>query len=146
MFSFPAFFLLLALLLPFQTPRDSIRIHYERAEASRGRGDLGRAEAEYKAILGEAYNKLGKVSAALPDYPGSVSAFEAGSAYQPESNEALIDLAIAYFHVQKFDNALEPLNRAVSLYPNSAGAHHMLGKTYSCWESLIRPWTSFKQL
>jgi tetratricopeptide (TPR) repeat protein len=130
MFSFPPFYLLLALLLPFQTPRDSIRIHYEKAEASRGRGDLAGAENEYKAILGEAYIKLGKVSAALPNYPESVSALEAGVTYQPESDEALIDLAIAYFHVQTFDKALGPLNKAISRNPNSSAAHHMLGKTY----------------
>src|SRR4051812_23511456 len=84
MFSFPAFILLLSILLPFQTPRDSIRIHYEKAEASRGRGDLAGAESEYKAILGDAYTKLGRVSAALPNYPESVSALEAGSNYLPE--------------------------------------------------------------
>ncbi len=130
MHSGSALLLLLFLLFPIQTPRDSFQLHYEKAEALRRSGDLSAAEAEYKAILGEAYFKLGRVSAAQPNYPESVRALEAAAAYRPDSTEVLIELAIAYFHVEQYDKALDPLIKAVSKDPDSTGAHHMLGKTY----------------
>src|SRR5258705_7068673 len=130
MYSGSAFLFLLFLLLPVQTPRDSFQLHYERAEALRRSGDLVAAEAEYKTILGEAYFNLGRVSAAQPNYPESVRALEAAAVYSPDSYAVLLELAIAYFHLEQYEKALEPLSRAVDKDPNSAGAHHMLGKTY----------------
>ena len=122
--------LLLLLLFPAQTPRDSFQIHYEKAEALRRSGDLSGAEAEYKVILGEAYFRLGRVSAAQPNYPESLRALELAAAYRPDATEVLIELAIAYFHMEQYDKALNPLLKAVANDPNSAGAHHMLGKSY----------------
>jgi len=55
MYSGFALFLFLFLLHPLQAPRDSFQQHYKKAEALRRKGDLTGAEAEYKAILGEAY-------------------------------------------------------------------------------------------
>ena len=40
---------LLLLFIPYQTPRDSIRHHYENAEAERRAGKLDAAQAEYEA-------------------------------------------------------------------------------------------------
>src|SRR5258705_2751493 len=130
MYSGSAFLFLLFLLLPVQTPRDSFQIHYEKAEALRRRGDFVAAEAEYKAILAEAYFKLGKVSSAQSDFPESVRALEAAAAYRPGSYEVLVELAIADFHVEQYEKTFEPLSRAVAIEPNSPGAHHMLGKSY----------------
>jgi len=125
-----AFFLLLFLLLPVQTPRDSIQLHYEKAETLRRSGNFSAAEAEYTAILGEAYYKLGRARLAQSNYAGSVDALEAAANYNTQSDEVLIELAIAYFQTEQYDKALDPLKRVVSRTPNSAGAQHMLGKTY----------------
>ncbi|HEY6119442.1 MAG TPA: tetratricopeptide repeat protein [Pyrinomonadaceae bacterium] len=122
--------LLLLLTFPIQTPRESFQLHYEKAEALRRGGDLLAAEAEYKAILGEAYFRFGRVAAAQSDYADSVRAFEAAASFRPNINQVLIELAIAYFHVEQYEKALEPLVKAVSNDPKSAAAHHMLGKTY----------------
>jgi tetratricopeptide (TPR) repeat protein len=130
MYSGSAVLLFLFLLFPVQTPRDSFQLHYEKAEALRRSGNLAAAEAEYTTILGEAYFKLGRVSAAQPNYPEAVRALEAAATYRPGSYEVLVELAIAYFHVQQYEKALEPLSQAVTIEPDSAGAHHMLGKTY----------------
>ena len=124
-----ALFLALSLLLPVQSPRDSFKLHYEKAEALRRKGDLSAAEAEYAAILSETYYTLGKILSAEPNYPESVTALEAAAAYSPNSNEVLIDLAITYFHLEQYDKALVALNKAVSRDPRSLGARHMLGKT-----------------
>jgi tetratricopeptide (TPR) repeat protein len=130
MFSRPALFLLVFSLLPLQTSRDSIQLRYEKAEALRRAGNLGGAEAEFTALLGEAYHKLGRVRAAQTDYAAAVTALETAAGYQSGSVDVLIDLAIAYFHAERYDDALKPLQAAASRKADNAGVHHMLGKTY----------------
>jgi tetratricopeptide (TPR) repeat protein len=130
MFSSPVLLLLLLSFLPVQSSRDSIQRHYEKAEALRRAGDLSGAEAEYTALLGEAYHKLGRVRSAQTDYAAAVTALEAAGTYRPGSDEVLIDLAVAYFHAERFDEALKPLRQAASHNPNNAGVHQMLGKTH----------------
>lgn len=122
--------LLLLLLIAFQSHGESIRLHHEKAEALRRSGNLSGAEAEYTAILGEAYYKLGRVRSAQANYGAAINAFEAAVGYPPDSDELLIDLAIAYFHAEQYDKALKPLTTAASRRPSNSGAHHMLGKTH----------------
>ncbi|MGA9995888.1 MAG: tetratricopeptide repeat protein [Pyrinomonadaceae bacterium] len=121
---------LLVLLVAFQTPQDSLRQHYEAAEAHRRAGNFAAAEIEYTAILAEGYGKLGKIYSAQKNYQQAIPALESAALYRPDSQEVLIDLAIAYFDAEQYKKALEPLNRALSLNPQSTGAHHLLGKTY----------------
>ena len=52
---------LLFLLVVTPSTQDSIRRHYETAEARRRAGDLAAAEAEFTAILAEGYSRLGKI-------------------------------------------------------------------------------------
>ena len=122
--------LLFVSLLPVQGPRDSFQLHYEKAEALRSRGNLIGAEAEYAAILGEAYRQLGRVRSAQVNYAAAVNMLEAALPYQPESSDLLIDLAIAYFRAAKYETALTTLNRALVQRPNDPAIHHMLGKTH----------------
>ena len=125
-----AAFLLLVLLISPQVPRDSFQLHYERAEALRRRGDLNAAESEYKAILGEAYFKLGRIFGTQKNYPAAVTALESAVGYGPESTAVLIELAIACFQVEKYEQALAALNKVLVRDRNNAAAHHMLGKTH----------------
>jgi tetratricopeptide (TPR) repeat protein len=128
----------LLLLLPvFQSPatttppqRNTIRQHYEAAEAHRRAGELPAAEAEYAAILAEGYGKLGKIYSAGKQYREALTALESAALYRPDSEELLVDLAIAYFDTGQYRKALEPAGRAVALNARSVGAHHMSGKTY----------------
>jgi tetratricopeptide (TPR) repeat protein len=125
---------LLPLLFVFQSPsspqQNTIRQHYERAEARRRAGDLPAAEAEYAAILAEGYGKLGKIYSAEKQYKEAVTALEAAARYRPESEEVLVDLSIAYFDAGQYGKALEPSGKAVALNSRSVGGRHMLGKTY----------------
>ena len=130
MYSRSTFLSLLLLLVPLQNPDDSFQRHYENAETQRRAGNLGAAEAEYLKILGEAYHKLARVYSAQADYRGSVIALETTAGYLPDSAEVLVDLAIAYFHTQEYEKAVEPLSKALVRDPRSTAAHHMLGKTY----------------
>jgi tetratricopeptide (TPR) repeat protein len=128
------FLALLPLLFVFQsptpTPQNTIRQHYEAAEARRRAGNLPAAEAEYAAILAEGYGKLGKIYSARKQYADAVVALESAARFSPESEEVLVDLSIAYFDAGQYRKALEPAIRAQALDPRGVGAHHMLGKTY----------------
>ena len=55
----PLAFLLLILLVPPQG--DLFRKHYDAANAYHRAGNYPAAEAEFKLILGEAYERLGKI-------------------------------------------------------------------------------------
>ncbi|MCU1267826.1 MAG: Tetratricopeptide repeat protein [Acidobacteria bacterium] len=117
-------------LVFFQSPQDTLRQHYEAAEAQRLAGNLSAAEAEYAAILADGYARLGKTYAAQAKYKEAISALEASGLYQPESEEALIELAIAYFGAGQYEKGLVPLQKVVARNSQNVGAHHMLGKTY----------------
>lgn len=125
-----SFVFLLLLILPLQSPRDTIRQHYEAAEAQRRAGNPAAAEAEYTAILAEAYGRLGRVYSAQKDYKNAITTLEAAAAYSPDDDGILVDLAIAYFNSEQFDKALVPLTKARARNPQNAGAHHMAGKSY----------------
>ncbi|MCU1267828.1 MAG: Tetratricopeptide repeat protein [Acidobacteria bacterium] len=121
---------LLLLLVPFQNPGDSFQRHYENAETQRRAGNFGAAQAEYLSILGEAYHQLARIYSAQADYRQAAVVLETTVTYLPDSEDVLIDLAIAYFHNEQYQKAVTPLNKAVVHNSGSASAHHMLGKTY----------------
>ena len=113
-----------------QSSQDKLRRYYEAAEAQRSAGNLTAAENEFESILAEGYQRLAKICSARKGYREAVNAAEAAATYRPESEEVLLDLGIAYFEAQEFKKALEPLHRILARNAESAGAHHMAGKTY----------------
>jgi len=123
-------FLLVCQSTRAQAPQDTIRRHYQSAEAARVAGNLDVAESEHAAILGEGYQQLGKIYSARSDYQLSIAVLEAAQRYRANSSALLVDLAIAYFSAQQYEKALVPATKALAIDPNNAGAHQMLGKTY----------------
>src|SRR5215813_11994534 len=117
--------------LSFAPPffQDTIKQHYEAAEAHKQAGNLAAAEAEFAAILAEGYGRLGKIYLAQKAYEKAVTVLEAAALSRPEAPEALIDLAVAYFRAGQYEKASEPLRKALARDPNSAAARQMLGKT-----------------
>jgi len=113
-----------------QAPQDTIRQHYQAAEAARVAGNLDLAQSEYASILGEGYQQLGKIYSARSEYELAATVLEAAQRYRSNSSELLVDLSIAYFSAQQYEKALVPARKALVIDPNSAGAHQMLGKTY----------------
>jgi len=100
------FFPLLLLLFVFQSPQDALRQHSEAAEAQRRTGNVVGAEKEYTAVLAEGYGKLGKVYAAEKKYELAITTLESALRYQPDSQEVLIDLAIARFDSEQYEKAV----------------------------------------
>lgn len=121
---------LLLLIFVFQSPQDSVQKHFQAAEAQTRAGNSAAAEKEYKAVLAEGYAKLGKVYAAEKKYQQAISALESARLYGSDSEEVLIDLAIAHFDAEQYEKALEPLGKVLGANSQSANAHQMLGKTY----------------
>src|ERR1044071_9728874 len=95
----------------FQSQGDLFRKHYEAANAAHRAGSYAAAEAEFKAILGEAYERLGKNYSAQGKYQASIEAFESANTTSPET---LIDLSIAYFHASQYPKAIAPLQRVIA--------------------------------
>src|SRR5258708_3396638 len=124
------FLSLVLLSVVFQSPQDRLKQHYEAAEAQARAGNLATAETEYTAILAEGYRAVGRVYLAQKKHKQAIAAVEAAALYQPASEEYLLDLAITYYEAELFDKALQPLNKAIALNPQSPSAHSMLGKTY----------------
>jgi len=120
----------LLLPLPYQSPQDTIRQHYESAETARQAGNLEAAQSEYAAILGEGYRRLSRIHLARSEYQAALTVLEPAQKYQPESPELLVDLAITYFGAQQYEKALTPARRALVFAPDNVGARQMLGKTY----------------
>src|SRR5215204_1827350 len=120
--------LLSLLLVPPQG--DLFRKHYEAANTYHRAGNYAAAEAEFKIILAEAYERLGKLYSAQGNYQASVNAFDSSRTLRPSTTEGLIDLAIAHFHVGQYTKGIEPLQRVLAADARNATAHHMLGKTY----------------
>ena len=89
-----------------------------------------RAEAEYAAILADAYPVLGRIHTARADYGSAVSALSWPRPRRPDSPDVLVSLAVAYFYAEQYQKAEEPLVRALARDPKNAGALHMLGKTH----------------
>lgn len=122
---------LLVLLSLVQPPQqETIRQHYEAAEAQRRAGNLAGAETEYTAILAEGYSQLGKIYAAEKDYRLAIQTLETATRYAPRDESVLVELAIAYFETDQYQKAFAPLSKALALNSQSTAAHHMLGKTH----------------
>ena len=121
---------LLFLLVVTPSTQDSIRRHYETAEARRRAGDLAAAEAEFTAILAEGYSRLGKIHLAQKSYEQAVTALEAAALNQPDSSDILIDLAIARFDAGQYEKASAPLQKLLARNPQDAAARQLLGKTW----------------
>jgi tetratricopeptide (TPR) repeat protein len=123
----------IALILPlliWQSSSDTIKRHYEAAEAARVAGNLTAAETEYTAILAEGYRRLGELFLAQEQPRKAIAALESASEYQSDSSSLLLNLAIAYFEAEKYDKALGVARRVLVSDPQNSGAHQMLGKSY----------------
>src|SRR5215208_5735203 len=114
----------------FPPQADLFRKHYDAANAHHRAGNYAAAEAEFKIILGEAYERLGKIYSAKGNYKASVVALESARAARPNSTDVLVDLSIAYFQTGQYAKGVEPLQRVIAADAKNPIAHHMLGKTW----------------
>src|ERR1051325_8159137 len=107
----------------FQSQADLFRKRYEAATAAHRAGNYAAAEAEFKAILAEAYQRLGKIYSAQGNYQAAIDSFESANVTRPMSPEALIELSIAYFHASRYSKAIDPLQRVIVANAQNSIAH-----------------------
>src|SRR5688500_3147832 len=96
-------FLLFSVL--FQDSGDLFKRHYEEASRAHSARDYRAAEREFNAILGEAYQRLGKIYSAQGRYTDSVGPFEASVAIRPNQLESVVELSIAYFRTRQYQKS-----------------------------------------
>jgi tetratricopeptide (TPR) repeat protein len=130
MYSHLALIPLLFLTAAFQSPGDSIQRHYKAAQDFQNAGRLDEAESEYKKALGLSYRNLARALLAEGKYQKAVRAVESSASFGAGSESLLIDQATAYFYVNQYEKAVEPLKKALAANSRSAAAHHLLGKVY----------------
>jgi tetratricopeptide (TPR) repeat protein len=73
---------------------------------------------------------MGRVYSAQANYRASVATLETAAAYPPDSTELLIDLAIAYFHAEQYEKAMQPVSKVLARDTANSAAHHMAGKIH----------------
>ncbi|HKG98324.1 MAG TPA: tetratricopeptide repeat protein, partial [Pyrinomonadaceae bacterium] len=120
----------LLLLFFFPPQGDLFRKHYDAANAHHRARNYAAAEAEFKLILGEAYERLGKIYSAQGNHQAAVTAFESARMARPNSTDGFVDLSIAYFQTGQYPKGIEPLQRVIAADAKTPIAHHMLGKTW----------------
>src|SRR5215475_1598739 len=103
--------------LSFAPPffQDTIKQHYEAAEAHKRAGNLAGAEAEFAAILAEGYGKLGKIYLAQQQYEKASEPLRRALARNPESAAARHMLGKTHFMRGEFDKAAAELEMALKL-------------------------------
>jgi len=121
---------LLLLVFSYQSRQSFWPRHYGLGAAPEQAANIAPGEKELNAALAEGYDKLGKIYLAEKKYRPAIEALAIGTSYGPDRTELWIDLAIAFFHDEKFEEALGSLNRALALNAQSASVHQMLGKTW----------------
>ena len=119
----------LALAIPFQSSPEQFRQRFERADVERRAGNITKAEAEYQSILADAYHKLGRTYAAQQNHQAAIAAFSSAIARKQGFTDALVDLAIAQFNTDQFQQALVTLE-AVGVSAQAPAVYHMRGKCY----------------
>jgi len=110
-----AFLPLLISVFIFQADADLFRRHYEAGQSYQRAGNFAAAETEYKFVLAESYLRLGRVYQAEGKYQLAADALKTATSMRTASNDGLVDLSIAYFHIGEFSKAIEPLQRAIAL-------------------------------
>jgi tetratricopeptide (TPR) repeat protein len=125
-----AIFPLLFLTLAFQASDDSILKNYKIAQELHNAGKREEAETKFKIALAEAYGRLGKILLAEDNYYKAVNAFERAVAKDAVSGPILIDQATAYFHIQQYQKAIDPLRKVIAANSHGPLPHQLLGKVY----------------
>ena len=85
----------------------------------------------------EAYNKGDNAAAA--------AAFEAAMAKAPDLPEIRVNLALAYFRMQRTADAVTQLEKAASLAPNNQAVQFQLGGAYVEMQSLDKAMAAFEK-
>jgi tetratricopeptide (TPR) repeat protein len=109
---------------------NSRRFDFKLAKAApEGAGDFAKGV--------EAYNK--------GDHAAAAAAFEAAMAKAPDLPEIRVNLALAYFKLQRSADAVAQLEKAASLAPNNQAVQFQLGGAYVEMQSLDKAMPAFEK-
>lgn len=126
---------------------DIYAVHLNIGSAYMGKGDLGRAEAEFKAVLDEngpspedlrkqkdtslkALSGLGEVALKRGDFEAAQGFFRRALEISPEDPGAAYNVGVIFFSNQKVDDAIAYFELALKIKNDWPKVYHRLGLAY----------------
>jgi tetratricopeptide (TPR) repeat protein len=112
------------------TPAGIVQKRFDAAQAAERRGDLIRAESEYRQALGLALEQLGKAYDTLSDLEKAEAVYQGATEASADSEEALLGLAVVYLRKGEFQKGVETVRTLLAQRPMHAQARQLLGKLF----------------
>ena len=109
---------------------EEIKARFENAHKAEQRGEIIRAESEYRYVLGLSLLRLGGIYSRLADYPASERAFRECVQAIANSEEGLTGLGVNYLRAGEYEKGIEVAQKLLDLSPFNANARRLLGKIY----------------
>ncbi len=109
---------------------DEIKARFENARKAEQRGEIIRAESEYRYVLGLSLLRLGGIYSRLSDYPASERAFRECVQAIANSEEGLMGLGVNYLRAGEYERGIGVAQKLLDLNPFNANARRLLGKIY----------------
>jgi len=109
---------------------EEIRARFENARKAEQRGEVIRAESEYRYVLGLSLLRLGGIYSRLADYRASERAFRECVQAIANSEEGLMGLGVNYLRAAEYEKGIEVAHKLLDLNPFNANARRLLGKIY----------------
>ncbi len=109
---------------------EEISARFENARKAEQRGEVIRAESEYRFVLGLSLSRLGAIYSRLSDYPAAERAFSECVQAIATSEEGLMGLGVTYLRSGSYEKAIAVAQKLLDLNPFNANARRLLGKIY----------------
>jgi tetratricopeptide (TPR) repeat protein len=109
---------------------EEISIRFENARRAEQRGEIIRAESEYRYVLGLSLSRLGAIYSRLSDFPAAERAFSECVQAIATSEEGLMGLGVNYLRAGEYEKGIDVAQKLLDLNPFNADARRLLGKIY----------------
>ncbi len=109
---------------------EEIAQRFENARKAEQRGEIIRAESEYRFVLGLTLSRLGASYSRLSDFRAAERAFNECVQAIANSEEGLMGLGINYLRSGEYAKGVDVGQKLLDLNPFNAEARRLLGKLY----------------
>ena len=106
---------------------------------------LARSLTERYPKRGYGWKALGMLLAGQKDVPGALAAMARAVQLMPQDTEALRNLGVTYYELERYDESEHYLRRALEIDANSAAVHNDLGVTLSAQSRVGEAQTHYRR-
>jgi predicted O-linked N-acetylglucosamine transferase (SPINDLY family) len=106
---------------------------------------LARSLTERYPKRGYGWKALGALLAGRKDAPGALAAMTRAVHLMPQDTEALRNVGVTYYELERYDESEQYLRRALDIDPNSAAVHNDLGVTLSAQSRVGEAQTHYRR-